>query len=106
MIGSQLLHHRVRVLAVDDDLAMRAALLGALDATRFDVVVAEGIHASLALLVRQHFDIVVCGSPDTAAALREKLELVAVPVVTMRPLDAESIRRAVLEVVVPTRRVS
>jgi hypothetical protein len=71
---------RVKILLVDDDLDLRETFIVALDPIRFRAHVAEGVHAAVMLAARHHFDAVVCGKIETAAALRERLGLTGIPI--------------------------
>jgi hypothetical protein len=59
------------VLYVEDLRELRSLVVSALDAVRFQVVVAAGIDAAQFLASRERFDAVVCGKASTARAVWE-----------------------------------
>jgi len=62
---------RLRVLYVEDLSELRSLVVSALDAARFQVIVAAGIDAAQFLASRERFDAIVCGKASTARAVWE-----------------------------------
>lgn len=96
------LNRPLDVLIVDDDLALRDALLGALDSFRFHLRLAEGVPSAARLAARYHVDVVACGRMETAAALYERLSLARLRFVVFSDEGASDPQRRI-EVVTPAR---
>lgn len=65
---------RIRILYVEDEPTLRAIVIAAFDPQRFHVMVAAGPPAAAFLCLRQPFDLVVCGSAESARASWEMLD--------------------------------